>query len=62
MHPTESDGTREPHTTPQAFAGEMVPEGPPGWRVVVAMNPVRRRRFCAAMYNYCLTPQYWEVF
>jgi hypothetical protein len=62
MHPTDPHTTREPHMTSQAPASEPIAECPRSWRVPVATNPVTCRRFCAAMYDYCLTPQYWEAF
>jgi hypothetical protein len=60
MHPAESDG--EPHATPQALAVEMIAERQRTWLVHVATTPATRWHFCAAMYDYCLTPQYWEAF
>lgn len=62
MHPAESDGTPELHTNPQAPVNEIFSERPRSYRVAVATNPVTRRRFSAGMYDYCLTPQYWEAF
>jgi hypothetical protein len=60
MHPAESDG--ELHTNPQASAGEIIAERLHTRHVNVATTPARRWHFCAAMYDYCLTPQYWEAF
>ena len=62
MEHTESDGMRERAVTPHGAGLEVVP-GRPGTDYVAAVpTPLTLRRFCAAMYDYCLTPQYWEVF
>jgi hypothetical protein len=62
MHATESDGTRECHTTPQPPVSEVFTARPRSCKVPAATGPFMRLYFCAAMYDYCLTPQYWEAF
>ena len=62
MHATELDGTRECHPTPQAPISEVFPERPRSCKVPAATGRFMRLYFCAAMFDYCLTPQYWEAF
>ncbi len=62
MHPTDSGPSQEPPILPQAWAREPIAEHQRSSHVPRAAAPATRRRFCAAMYDYCLTPQYWEAF
>jgi hypothetical protein len=62
MHATEPDGTRECDTTPQPPLSEVFTAWSHSCKVPAAMGPFMRQYFCAAMYDYCLTPQYWETF
>jgi hypothetical protein len=61
MHATDSDGTRECETTPPPVSDAFTAR-PRSCKVPAATGSFRRLDFCAAMYDYCLTPQYWEAF